>query len=797
MSERRDLWPVAALLAVPLFFFRDAVLGHGVLFRRDISLVWYPQVESFVRCVALGSWPLWDPYRGFGQPLLADPSAEVLYPPAWLNLIAPPWIVYTAFVVSHLAFSGIGLYALLRRWSLSRPSAAGAAMAWMASGPFLSLASTWHHMAGAAFFPWVLLAMHRAAAATRFGGTLGLALAVAGQVLAGSADMVAMTFLVAAASLATELDWRHPGCPANRGMAARVALGVSWGLGLSAIQWLPTLEMALGTARMGLDAGERTLWSLHPLSLLEIALPFHWAAVPLSREGIERILGGREPWLHSIYLGVPALSLAILGAFLGEGRRRIVFALLAVGGTLAALGPHGPVYGPLVTVLPPLRVLRFPMKAMVPVAFCAALLTAYGLEAWRTGRPRAGGRWRAWATGPATLLTLVALGATLVAKSGAGLGGVFPLAEAAPRAAISEAFARLPLAAILAMALLVVSLARSHGRLTGHAAAIVVLALLAADLAAAHRDLHPVAPKVLFTHRPQVLEAVSRGPYPRVWVCDYSTRPEGWRRSLPEASPFRLREVPRGWTPLQALTLAALDYLTPPTPERWGVYGSFDLDLLGLQPRPLVDLNALLRRSEDPAVRTRLLRLGAVPFVVDLAPPEQWTGLAPVAEFPSLFLEPIRVYGVPRPLPRAFVVGRAITVDGDEAVAALLAPDFDPVHTVVLASGEAGGSSTSFSGNARLLDLKPDRIVVRCELSAAGHLVLVDAYAPGWRASVDGRAAPVLRANLGFRAVPVPPGLHEVRLVYRPASVELGLALSLVAAAAAAWQGIGRSRRRP
>ena len=29
---------------------------------------------------------------------------------------------------------------------------------WMASGPFLSLASTWHHMAGAAWIPWVVLA---------------------------------------------------------------------------------------------------------------------------------------------------------------------------------------------------------------------------------------------------------------------------------------------------------------------------------------------------------------------------------------------------------------------------------------------------------------------------------------------------------------------------------------------------------------------------------------------------------------------------------------------------------------
>jgi hypothetical protein len=68
------------------------VLGGGVFFERDIHLAWQPQVESFVRSIALGAWPLWDRSMGFGQPLLADPSAQLLYPPSWLNLLMPPWV---------------------------------------------------------------------------------------------------------------------------------------------------------------------------------------------------------------------------------------------------------------------------------------------------------------------------------------------------------------------------------------------------------------------------------------------------------------------------------------------------------------------------------------------------------------------------------------------------------------------------------------------------------------------------------------------------------------------------------
>ena len=67
---------VCGLLAIVAFLLREALAG-GVLFRRDVHLVWHPQVEAFVRALASGAWPVWDPGPMFGQPLLADPSAMV------------------------------------------------------------------------------------------------------------------------------------------------------------------------------------------------------------------------------------------------------------------------------------------------------------------------------------------------------------------------------------------------------------------------------------------------------------------------------------------------------------------------------------------------------------------------------------------------------------------------------------------------------------------------------------------------------------------------------------------------
>ena len=71
-----------------------------------------------------------------------------------------------------------------------------------------------------------------------------------------------------------------------------------------------------------------------------------------------------------------------------------------------------------------------------------------------------------------------------------------------------------------------------------------------------------------------------------------------------------------------------------------------------------------------------------------------------------------------------------------------------------------------------------DRVRLDVELSAPGYAVLVDAFDPGWRATVDGAEAPVLRANVGFRAVPVGAGRHAVELLYRPRALLLGLAIT-------------------
>src|SRR6185295_1101215 len=116
---RRDVLFGLLVLAVLAALFPGLVFGGQVLFERDLHQMLYGQYASFARTIHAGSLPVWDPWPGFGQPMLANPAAQVLYPPTWLSLILSPETTYTVYVVLHLAIGALGLRALASRLGAS------------------------------------------------------------------------------------------------------------------------------------------------------------------------------------------------------------------------------------------------------------------------------------------------------------------------------------------------------------------------------------------------------------------------------------------------------------------------------------------------------------------------------------------------------------------------------------------------------------------------------------------------------------------------------------------------------
>ena len=100
--------------------------------------------------------------------------------------------------------------------------------------------------------------------------------------------------------------------------------------------------------------------------------------------------------------------------------------------------------------------------------------------------------------------------------------------------------------------------------------------------------------------------------------------------------------------------------------------------------------------------------------------------------------------------------------------------------------------------DVRVVSRRLDAIEVEAQLAAAGVLVVLEAFEPGWSATVDGTPAPVLRANGLFRALRLEAGRHRVRFAYRPRSVAYGAAISafgLVSALALGLLSLARAMR--
>jgi hypothetical protein len=528
---------------------------------------------------------------------------------------------------------------------------------------------------------------------------------------------------------------------------------------------MPAVDLLRRLRRAAMSPAAVAEWSLHPAGLGQLLLPLLPQQLPLRPEVRNALFDGRgEPLLGSLYLGLSLLPL-VPAAFAGRWRREaLILAGLGGGALLVALGHHTPLLTALLEI-PLARMLRYPSKAVVLAAFTWALLAGLGLDTWLRGDGRRRGP--VLVAGAAGSLLAAILGAFVLLRPHA-------VAAAVLAPGVDGATALAPAAASTLFAALLGGSATLLALSGARVAPFAVAGLAVLDLAVAQRALNPTAPANVLTRPPMTLGAIERGPTTRVFAFSYEVRraDRAFRRP-PLTDAF---EVPAGSHPDPAVAraLGLQMYLHSSVASRWGLASGYQADALGISPRELLDLDLLLLDSEETPSFLRMLRLGAVDYVMALHR-EGLEELELLGAFPSPFARPIRVYRVPDPLPRVFAVGTARVLTGGAVRAALLDPAFDPRREVVLSDG---APMIGCCAQSRLIEYAPDRIQADVDATVPGYLVVVDAWGPEWRASVDGSPAPVLRANVGFRAVPVPSGRHRVELRYRPRSVRYGLVVS-------------------
>ncbi len=447
---------------------------------------------------------------------------------------------------------------------------------------------------------------------------------------------------------------------------------------------------------------------------------------------------------------VAPLVLAALAPLVGSQRRLVVFyVLVGVLYAVLALGPATPFYELYVRLPPGAATLRYPHRLSMMTGFAITLLAAATLA----GIARSGRR-----AGMLGAPLALALGTALYAFTPGGLRPV----------------------EITSLALLVGAVALAAVRAGFVPVGCVLVAAIAVDLVGV--PLHYVG-RVLPSAQPlwrhaDAFAALRARLTPQDRILIVSSMASLMDLGLAQKTATIMR-VPD-----------AYDY-EPLLGQRLADY--YSTMLHGTPVRSVAELTTMA--AVVAGQRPRLFGAAAIRYVIT-PPRSPFTGRGlDLRRIPEG--EPgLAVYANDDALPRARYVPRIEVVPDPETLLDRLAFGDDALADVAfveapLPSGFTG--ETSARGTARITRDDPEHVAIDVDAPAPGFLVLADQYAPGWRATVNGRPVPIARTNYAFRLVEVPAGASRAEFLYRPVTVAIGAAISALSAGVIAVL-VGRRR---
>ncbi|MCA9880062.1 MAG: YfhO family protein, partial [Thermomicrobiales bacterium] len=152
----------------------------------------------------------------------------------------------------------------------------------------------------------------------------------------------------------------------------------------------------------------------------------------------------------------------------------------------------------------------------------------------------------------------------------------------------------------------------------------------------------------------------------------------------------------------------------------------------------------------------------------------------------------------PDALPRAWIVHEARTLPDAEIIPALADGSVDPRQMALLeatAPALVQPENESADDAVTYTRLSPESFEVSTRSTSDSLLVLSEIWDPGWQATVDGVATPILRANGIFMAVPTPAGEQTVAFRYLPPHFWQGVGITLAGALGLLGAGVWLYRR--
>ena len=721
----------------------------------DAKAHFYPQLVFLAKTLHSGESPFWNPYVFAGSLHIADPQSLIFTLPYLLVakfVRDPGFIAADATVFFMIALGGLALILHFRDRGYHPAGALVAGLSFAFGGSAAWRIQHIGEVLSLAFFAITFLFLARVF--QRGGVWSGLLAGFFGGLMLVGRDQIA--FLCAMILLIYAL-WNLARAPLRQ-TALPLLAGLVAGIVTVALPVSLTLVLAEQSTRTEITFEGAARGSLHPVALMTafIANLFgtdgpiaqFWGPPESSVWGGDYNLARN---MANVYFGaLPVVSFLGLGV-LGLRIFNREMAPLVIGFVLMllyALGDFTPLYK-MAFELPGADFFRRPADATFPLCALASILGGYGLHRFLT-QEHVG-----------LLRSYVAPAIVVVA----GIAGAVAVAVWKDRLAQAQ----VPIligGSCLVIACIILFVVRRAGRELHLATLLLVAGTLTIDLATGNGPNESTAlpPARFEVMRPDTAnETISL-----------------LRQKLAEtAGPDRIDRIELAavgfdWPNLGLIHGFQHDLGYNPVRLGWFVDATGAQDQVAVaEQRPFVPL--------FPSYRSMMADMLGVRFVASANPIEnidpdlQPGDLIPVARTKDAY-----VYENPRALPRVMVARHARTADFDAMMESGEWPEnFNPRETVLLDVPGVDDKSPRRAAAARIEAYQNTQIRISVDAPDGGYLVLNDVWHPWWQVDVDGHPAELLRANVIFRAVKLPPGARQVRFHFEPLP---GLRASLGAA---------------
>jgi hypothetical protein len=334
-------------------FWHRLILEGKIPFHCDTLIFYFPNWLVGQRLWTEGFYFLWDPFRNLGQPYLASPQNQALYFVRFIGNFLSLLDYMRFFVVFHVLLASFFGFLVGHHFTKSFKSGIVSALGFGFAGPFIMRVVYHADFASIAWLPAQLYFLSILS-------PIGLGWTLAFQVFAGYPPFLLMSAFMLMLTTFVETG--------NRNERIYCLLkGFLWGAGLSAIQWVPFLEMMKESARTVLL--DSSLSSVSATSLLEVFrglfLPgFVWNLNPTFIN-----------YRTTFYLGPFLFALFLWGVKKGGTVSRRL-ALISVLGFILSLDE----FKPILSGVPFLRIFRFPGNWLVMASAALVLTSAIGLS---------------------------------------------------------------------------------------------------------------------------------------------------------------------------------------------------------------------------------------------------------------------------------------------------------------------------------------------------------------------------------------------------------------------------------